>query len=114
MTIHEISIDLETNSDVDIKKSGVYKYVESDNFEILLFAVSIDGGTVTVYDLACGEVLPDEIIDALVDDTVIKWAFNAVFKRVCISYWLMLNYPDKFKGYGPADDTTSNYLNPVS
>lgn len=114
MTIHEMSIDLETYSDVDIKKSGVYKYAESDNFEILLFAVSIDGGPVTVYDLACGEVLPDEIIDALVDDTVTKWAFNAVFERVCISYWLKHNYPDKFKGYGPADDTTSNYLSPVS
>lgn len=114
MTIHEMSIDLETYSDVDIKKSGVYKYAESDNFEILLFAVSIDGGTVTVYDLACGEVLPDEIISALVEDTVIKWAFNAIFERVCISYWLKRNYPDKFKGYGPTDDTTGNYLNPVS
>mgnify|MGYP002515981386 CR=1 FL=1 len=114
MTIHEMSIDLETYSDVDIKKSGVYKYAESGNFEILLFAVSIDGGPVTVYDLACGEVLPDEIIDALVDDTVTKWAFNAVFERACISYWLKHNYPYKFKGYGPSDDTTSNYLSPVS
>lgn len=114
MTIHEMSIDLETYSDVDIKKSGVYKYAESDNFEILLFAVSIDGGPITVYDLACGGVLPDEIISALVEDTVIKWAFNAVFERVCISYWLNRNYPDKFKGYGPTDDTTGNYLNPVS
>ena len=114
MTIHEMSIDLETYSDVDIKKSGVYKYAESGNFEILLFAVSIDGGPVTVYDLACGEVLPDEIIDALVDDTVTKWAFNAVFERACISYWLKHNYQYKFKGYGPSDDTTSNYLSPVS
>ena len=114
MTINEMSIDLETYSDIDIKKSGVYKYAEADNFEILLFAVSIDGCPVTVYDLACGEVLPDEIIDALVDDTVIKWAFNAVFERVCISYWLKRNYPDKFKGYGPAEDTTGNYLNPIS
>ena len=114
MTINEMSIDLETYSDIDIKKSGVYKYAEADNFEILLFAVSIDGCPVTVYDLACGEVLPDEIINALVDDTVIKWAFNAVFERVCISYWLKRNYPDKFKGYGPAEDTTGNYLNPVS
>lgn len=114
MTINEMSIDLETYSNVDIKKSGVYKYAESDNFEILLFAVSIDGCPVTVYDLACGEMLPDEIIDALVDDTVIKWAFNAVFERVCISYWLKRNYPDKFKGYGPVEDTTGNYLNPVS
>lgn len=114
MKIQEMSIDLETYSDIDIKKSGVYKYAESDNFEILLFAVSIDGCPVTVYDLACGEMLPDEIIDALVDDTVIKWAFNAVFERVCISYWLNRNYPDKFKEYGPVEDTTGNYLNPVS
>lgn len=114
MAIHEMSIDLETYSDIDIKKSGVYKYAESDNFEILLFAVSIDGGPVFVYDLACGESLPDEIIDALVDESVIKWAFNAVFERVCISYYLKRNYPDKFKGYGPSNDTTGNYLNPIS
>lgn len=114
MIIHEISIDLETYSDIDIKKSGVYKYAESDDFEILLFAISIDGGPVTVYDLASGDVLPDIIIDALVDENVIKWAFNAVFERICISYWLQKNYPDKFKGYGPDTDTTSNYLNPVS
>ena len=84
MTIHEMSIDLETYSDVDIKKCGVYKYAESDNFEILLFGVSIDGGPVVVYDLACGDTLSDDIINALVDDTVIKWAFNAVFERVCL------------------------------
>ena len=66
MTIHEMSIDLETYSDVDIKKGGVYKYAESDNFEILLFAVSINNESVTVYDLACGETLPDEILKGLV------------------------------------------------
>lgn len=114
MTIHEISIDLETYSDVDIKKSGVYKYAESDSFEILLFGVSIDGAPVVVYDLACGDTLPEDIINALVDDTVIKWAFNAVFERVCLSYWLKRNYPKKFKSYGPEYDTTGNYLNPVS
>lgn len=114
MTIQEMSIDLETYSDVDIKKSGVYKYAESDNFEILLFAVSINGGPVAVYDIACGETLPKDIIDALVDDTVIKWAFNAVFERICISYWIKRNYPEKFKSYGTANDTTNNYLNPVS
>lgn len=64
--IKEMSIDLETYSDVDIKKSGVYKYAESENFEILLFAVSINGDDVIVYDLACGDVLPDEILDAIV------------------------------------------------
>lgn len=114
MTIHEMSIDLETYSDVDIKKGGVYKYAESDNFEILLFAVSINNEPVTVYDLACGDTLPDEILDALVDDTVIKWAFNAVFERVCLSYWLKRHYPDHFKSYGAAGDTVSNYLNPAS
>lgn len=114
MTIHEMSIDLETFSDVDIKKGGVYKYAESDNFEILLFAVSIDGGPVVVYDLACGDTLPEDIIDALVSNSVVKRAFNAVFERVCLSYWLKHNYPDKFKSYGTAEDTTGNYLNPVS
>ena len=105
MTIHEMSIDLETYSDVDIKKGGVYKYAESDNFEILLFAVSINNEPVTVYDLACGDTLPDEILNALVDNTVIKWAFNAVFERVCLSYWLKKHYPDRFKTYGTAGDT---------
>lgn len=112
--IQEMSIDLETYSDVDIRKGGVYKYAESDNFEILLFAVSINGGPVIVYDLACGDTLPDEIIATLVDDNIIKWAFNAVFERVCLSYWLKRNYPDKFKSYGSANDTVGNYLNPVS
>lgn len=73
--IKEMSIDLETYSDVDIKKSGVYKYAESENFEIL-FAVSINGGDVLVYDLACGDVLPDEILDAIVSDDIIKWALE--------------------------------------
>ncbi len=112
--IKEMSIDLETFSDRDIKKCGVYKYAESDNFEILLFAISINGGNVVVYDLACGDVLPDEIIDALVDDDVIKWAFNAVFERVCLSYWLRRNYPEKFISYSIPEDTVGNYLAPQS
>ena len=112
--IKEMSIDLETYSDRDIKKCGVYKYAESDNFEILLFAVSINGGEVIVYDLACGDVLPEEVIDALVDETVIKWAFNAVFERVCLSYWLRCNYPEKFTSYSIPEDTVGNYLNPES
>lgn len=70
MKIQELSIDLETYSDVDISKCGVYKYAESDNFEILLFGVSVDGGDVTVYDLACGDTIPEEILDALTDDTI--------------------------------------------
>lgn len=75
--IKGMSIDLETYSDVDIKKSGAYRYVESLEFEILLFAVSINGSPVTVYDMASGDVLPENIIQALVDDSVTKWAFNA-------------------------------------
>lgn len=114
MKIQEMSIDLETYSDVDIKKGGVYKYAESDNFEILLFAVSINNDPVDVYDLACGDVLPEDIIDALVDDTVTKWAFNAAFERICLSYWLKKYYPEKFQSYSIPEDTVGNYLNPES
>lgn len=112
--IEEMSIDLETYSDVDIKKSGVYKYAESENFEILLFAVSINGGDVIVYDLACGDILPDEILDAIVSDDVIKWAFNASFERICLSYWMKRNYPDRFCSYSIPEDTVGNYLDPAS
>lgn len=112
--IKEMSIDLETYSDRDIKKCGVYKYAESDAFEILLFAVSINGGEVIVYDLACGDVLPAEIIDALVDDAVTKWAYNASFERVCLSYWLRRNYPEKFLSYSIPEDSVGNYLDPAA
>lgn len=112
--IKEMSIDLETYSDVDIKKSGVYKYAESENFEILLFAVSINGGDVIVYDLACGDVLTDEILDAIVSDDIIKWAFNASFERICLSYWMKRNYPDRFCSYSIPEDTVGNYLDPAS
>lgn len=103
--IRELSIDIETYSDVDIKKCGNYKYAESETFEILLFAVSVNGGDVIVYDLACGEILPEKILDALVDDTITKWAFNAVFERICISHWLKKHYPEYMKGrkYLPSD-----------
>ncbi|MGN1105297.1 MAG: DNA polymerase [Huintestinicola sp.] len=86
-----MSIDLETFSDVDLSKCGVYRYVESPAFEILLFAVSINGGEVVVYDLAQGEKIPEEILSALTDNTVIKWAFNASFERVCLSRYLGLS-----------------------
>ena len=76
MAIHTLSIDVETFSGVDLKKCGVYKYAESPNFEILLFGVSVDGGEVTVYDLASGDTVPEEIIQALADDSVIKWAYH--------------------------------------
>ncbi|MHB1652364.1 MAG: DNA polymerase [Desulfitobacteriaceae bacterium] len=83
-----ISCDIETYSSADLAKCGVYKYSESQDFGILLFGYSIDGSDVVVIDLACGETLPDEIIKALTDDQVVKWAFNAQFERVCLSRWL--------------------------
>lgn len=85
-----ISIDIETFSSTDLRKCGVYKYAESSDFEILLFAYSADGGEVQVIDLAGGESLPEEIYAALSDPTIIKWAFNAQFERICISRWLGL------------------------
>ena len=88
--IKTLSIDLETFSDVDLAKCGVYKYAESPNFEILLFGVSVNGGEVVVYDFAQGEKIPDEILAALTDSSVIKWAFNATFERVCLSKYLGL------------------------
>ena len=95
-----LSIDIETYSDVQLPKTGVYRYCESDNFEILLFAYCVDSQPVQVVDLACGETIPAEIIVALEDDTVIKWAFNASFERICLS---------RFLGY-----PTGTYLNPKS
>ena len=83
-----LSIDLETYSSVDLGKSGVYKYAESEDFEILLFAYSIDDGEVKVVDLASGEIIPEEILAALSDESVEKWAFNANFERVCLSRFL--------------------------
>ena len=83
-----LSIDLETRSSVDIGKSGVYRYTEAEDFAILLFGYSVDGGAVQVIDLVRGERIPQEILDALADDSVIKWAFNANFERVCMSRYL--------------------------
>lgn len=93
-----LSIDIETYSDVPLPKTGMYRYCESPNFEILLFAYSIDSQPVQIVDLACGETIPEEIIAALEDDTIIKWAFNAAFERICLS---------RFLGY-----PTGTYLNP--
>lgn len=81
----KLSIDLETYSSVDLGKSGVYKYAESEDFEILLFAYSIDDGGVKVIDLSNGEIIPEEILSALSDKSIEKWAFNANFERVCLS-----------------------------
>ena len=111
-TINTLSIDLETYSDVDIGKAGAYKYAESPAFEILLFAVSVNGGEVIVYDLACGDAVPDEILQALTDNSVTKYAFNAAFERVCLSVYLKRNYPEYFKSYSIPEDCVGNYLDP--
>lgn len=95
-----LSIDIETYSNANLAKSGVYRYAEATDFEILLFGYSVDGGSVQVVDLACGEKIPPEVIDALTDETVTKWAFNANFERVCLSRFLGL--------------PTGEYLDPVS
>lgn len=112
--IRTISIDIETFSDVDLGKCGVYKYAQSDRFEILLFAYAVNGGSVQVADLAEGESIPDEILAALVDESVIKWAFNASFERVCLSNYLRRYYPEYFESYGVQGDTVGDYLNPSS
>lgn len=85
-----LSIDLETYSSADISKTGVYRYSESPDFEILLFGYSIDGAPVQLVDLTCGERIPDDVKDALSDPSVTKWAFNASFERICLSRWLGL------------------------
>lgn len=95
-----LSIDIETYSSANLAKSGVYRYAEALDFEILLFGYSVDSGSVQVVDLACGEKIPSEVIDALTDETVTKWAFNANFERVCLSRFLGLS--------------TGEYLEPVS
>ena len=110
----EMSIDLETYSDIDISKCGAYKYAESDNFEILLFGVSVDGSPVKVYDLACGDTVPEEILAALSDENVTKWAFNANFERICLSNWLQRHHSEYFYGYSILEDPAPKYLDPSS
>lgn len=114
MEIKYMSLDLETRSSVDITKSGVYKYAESPDFEILLFGVSVNGSPVAVYDLANGDKVPEEIIKALSDDSVTKWAYNASFERVCLSVWLRRNYPQYFSSYSIDGDPVQQYLDPAS
>ncbi len=109
-----LSIDLETYSSVDLGKSSVYRYVESPDFDILLFGYSVDGCSVRVVDLAQGEQIPPEIIDALSDAQVHKWAFNANFERVCLSEWLRRNgYPLHNEYYSTPDDPCMGYLDPA-
>ena len=114
MKIEFMSLDLETRSSIDITKAGVYKYAESPDFDILLFGVSVNGGPVAVYDLANGDKVPEEIITALSDDSVTKWAYNASFERVCLSVWLRRNYPQYFSTYSIEGDPVQKYLDPAA
>ena len=111
-----LSIDIETYSDVPLQKSGVYRYCESPNFEILLFGYSADSGPVQVVDLACGEKIPADVLDALTDDAVTKWAFNASFERVCLSRYLRdLGISlDSFHDKHPLSQEVARFLNPES
>lgn len=112
--MNRMFIDLETRSDADITRTGVYRYANSPYFDILLFAVSIDDAPVQVYDLAQDDIIPDNILHALADHNVMKHSFNASFERVCISVWLKRNYPELFHGYGNPQDSVSDYLDPES
>ena len=110
-----LSLDLETYSDVNLAKCGVYKYAESPAFEILLFGYAVDGGPVQVIDLAQGETIPEEILDVLTDDTITKWAFNANFERVCLSRYLtdLGRSLDPFYDQHTLSQECARFLNPA-
>lgn len=110
-----ISIDIESFSDINLAKCGVYKYAESPAFEILLFGYAVDGGEVQVIDLAQGETIPEEILDALTDESVTKWAFNASFERVCLSRYLrdLGRSIDPFHDHHSLSTETAQFLNPA-
>lgn len=112
--MRNLEIDIETYSSVSLQKCGVYKYAESPDFEILLFGYSADGGDVHVIDLASGETLPAEILFALTDDSVTKWAFNAQFERVCLSRYLSdLGVSlDPFHDRHPLSTECARFMNP--
>ena len=108
-----LSLDLETYSGVDLGKSSVYRYAESPDFDVLLLGYSVDGGEARVIDLVQGERIPSDVIGALTDGRVRKWAFNAQFERVCLSRWLRRNgYPLRNESYSTPGDTCMDYLNP--
>lgn len=114
--MRNLEIDIETYSSVSLQKCGVYKYAESPDFEILLFGYSADGGEVCVIDLASGETLPENVLSALTDDSVTKWAFNAQFERVCLSRYLsdMGISLDPFHDRHPLSTECARFLNPES
>ena len=109
-----LSIDIETYSSVELPKCGVYKYTEAPDFDILLFGYSADGGPVQVVDLASGETIPNEVVAALTDDSVTKWAFNAQFERICLSRWLRDHGGFDNAGYSIPEDSVGNYLEPAA
>lgn len=109
-----ITIDIETRSDKDISKCGIYAYTDTPYFDILLFAYSIDEQPVQVVDMANGEEIPENVLVALVDENVIKRAFNVNFERVCLSKYLRKNYPQYFQSYSIDEDTVGDFLNPES
>lgn len=113
--MNNISIDIETFSDINLAKCGVYKYAESSAFEILLFGYAVDGGEVQIVDLAQGERIPDAILDALTDESVTKWAFNASFERVCLSRYLsdLGMSLDPFYDHHPLSRECARFLNPA-
>lgn len=110
--IKTLSIDLETFSSADLPKCGVYKYVESPDFDILLFGYSVNEEPVRVVDVACGEEIPESILRMLTDDSVEKWAYNAQFERICLSAWLRKHHPEHFCSYSIPEDSVGNYLDP--
>ena len=112
--INMITIDIETRSDKDISKCGVYAYTDTPYFDILLFAYSIDEQPVQVVDMANGEEIPENVLVALVDENVVKRAFNVNFERVCLSKYLRKNYPQYFQSYSIDEDTVGDFLNPES
>ena len=112
--INMITIDIETKSDKDISKCGIYACTDTPYFDILLFAYSIDGQPVQVVDMANGEEIPENVLAALVDENVIKKAFNVNFERVCLSKYLRKNYPQYFQSYSIDEDTVGDFLNPES
>ena len=109
-----ITIDIETKSDKDISKCGVYAYTDTPYFDILLFAYSIDGQPVQVVDTANGEEIPESVLAALADENVVKRAFNCNFERVCLSKYLRENHPQYFQSYSIDEDTVGDFLNPES
>ena len=105
-----LTIDIETASDENLDECGVYRYAESEYFNLLLVSYSIDGGPVATVDIDNGDTLPDAILEALTDKNVIKKAFNVNFERICLSVYLRRNYPELLD----FNDAVGNYIDPES